>query len=269
MHIRLAEPRDIPYLVDIAVQVLNSDAELSVFLRPNRYKYPYTAREQIVIDNKLRLLNPNVILFVAETDPDDYEPYCGGANSIGRGPKGWKGEPRVTGYAAWARKGDSELAKSYTRDLSLTDRLNSALNSLQRLYLSQPLFTRQMSSAHNLALLKATDYGAKPLFKPYGEHWYLVSLTVDARFSRRGIASLLTRWGMDKAAEEGVPVCLESTVAGQKVYEKLGFHTLGWLRCGPGENGARLDNKIMVWFPESYKGVRGPMEEEEKVEVTE
>lgn len=45
-------------------------------------------------------------------------------------------------------------------------------------------------------------------------------------YRRRGAASLLLQWGIDKAEEAGVEIYLESSVAGRPLYEKFGFRVL-------------------------------------------
>ncbi|KAJ7920802.1 hypothetical protein B0H13DRAFT_1986284 [Mycena leptocephala] len=72
---------------------------------------------------------------------------------------------------------------------------------------------------------------------------------------RHGIGSLLARWGLDKAAEEHVPVFVTGEARGVDFYENaLGFQRLRstefWLDK-EGEGG--LSGAQMVWLP-VYKG---------------
>lgn len=39
----------------------------------------------------------------------------------------------------------------------------------------------------------------------------------------RGAAKMLTRWGLERAVKEGLPVYLESTINAIPLYVKLGF----------------------------------------------
>jgi len=54
----------------------------------------------------------------------------------------------------------------------------------------------------------------------------LDSLATDPKYQRRGAASMLVQWGLDKADEIGGEAYLEATDVGKQVYEKLGFVAL-------------------------------------------
>lgn len=43
----------------------------------------------------------------------------------------------------------------------------------------------------------------------------------------RGIASLLLKWGLERADRDGVPVFLAASPAGKPMYERRGFRVLG------------------------------------------
>lgn len=43
----------------------------------------------------------------------------------------------------------------------------------------------------------------------------------------RGFASLLLRWGLQKADDEGLPVFLSASPTGRVVYERRGFRVVG------------------------------------------
>ncbi|GAA5903334.1 hypothetical protein JCM5296_005665 [Sporobolomyces johnsonii] len=60
-----------------------------------------------------------------------------------------------------------------------------------------------------------------------GAHWYLAILAVLPEAQGTGVGARLTRWGMDKAKEEGVKVFLEATEVGKPLYERLGFAHVG------------------------------------------
>ncbi|KAF8150288.1 acyl-CoA N-acyltransferase, partial [Mycena galopus ATCC 62051] len=59
------------------------------------------------------------------------------------------------------------------------------------------------------------------------QHLYLAFIATHPDFRRRGAASLLCRWGMDRAAARGWPVTLFASAVGKKTYDSLGFDTLG------------------------------------------
>jgi GNAT superfamily N-acetyltransferase len=262
MHLRPAENRDIPTLVDISQQWYNGNNELSDFLRPHRGRYPATVRQQLILNIRTRLLDPLCITLVAETDPEDYDSPS--AKGIANGPNDWKGEPRVTGAATWERKGESAEAKAWMRTMGAGQRIDGVLSQAQKAYFSNRVFARQTTLAPKLAEVMAAVTAADEYFAPFPERWYLASLEVDERFARRGIGSLLVRWGMERAKGERVPVSLFATVAGERVYRKLGFEALGDFKAGPGVGGVVVVQKVMAWFPEGFEGGRGVREESEE-----
>lgn len=63
--------------------------------------------------------------------------------------------------------------------------------------------------------------------------WVLAHLALDLTFvgtdpqhERRGAATALIRWGLEKSKKEGVPAYLESTPNAAALYEKLGFRAV-------------------------------------------
>ena len=51
----------------------------------------------------------------------------------------------------------------------------------------------------------------------------LTFVGTDPQHERRGAATSLIRWGLDKCAREGIPAYLESTPNAASIYERLGF----------------------------------------------
>ena len=72
-------------------------------------------------------------------------------------------------------------------------------------------------------------------------HWLLDALGVDPSRRSRGIGSALVRWGLERAASDGVPATLE-TGRPENVgyYERLGFRVV--LEGEPAPGGPH------VWF---------------------
>ncbi|KAF4992132.1 hypothetical protein FDECE_13803 [Fusarium decemcellulare] len=58
-------------------------------------------------------------------------------------------------------------------------------------------------------------------------HYYLEIIGTKKEFMRQGAASLLIRWGLEKADAAGLPCFLEATVKGRGLYEKFGYRTVG------------------------------------------
>ncbi|CAI6333311.1 unnamed protein product [Periconia digitata] len=58
-------------------------------------------------------------------------------------------------------------------------------------------------------------------------HVYLHMLHTDPKYQKRGAASALLKWGLQRADELGLPTYLESSPIGQPLYKKHGFKDVG------------------------------------------
>ncbi|RDW71800.1 amidase signature (AS) enzyme-5 [Coleophoma crateriformis] len=68
----------------------------------------------------------------------------------------------------------------------------------------------------------------------------LTFVGVEPKHQGKGIGTLLTKWGLQKAQSENVPVYLESTIAASNVYRRLGFVVLdGFSMKVPGRGETR------------------------------
>ncbi|KAF8208634.1 hypothetical protein K438DRAFT_1754498 [Mycena galopus ATCC 62051] len=124
--------------------------------------------------------------------------------------------------------------------------------------------------AHDRAIQEARSRFPSPTTET--PSYSLDGMAIIPEFQGHGIGSLLVRWGLDKAAEERVPVFVGGETRGVEFYEKaLGFQRLratewwlddngddisreevqsgneGWKRANGGVAGAQL-----VWLPEGY-----------------
>ena len=69
-------------------------------------------------------------------------------------------------------------------------------------------------------------------------------------YRRRGAASLLLQWGIERADERAVGIYLESSVAGRPLYEKFGLRALKGLdfdMAQPGYEG--IDTHVCMLRP--------------------
>ncbi|ROW07983.1 hypothetical protein VMCG_03596 [Cytospora schulzeri] len=84
-----------------------------------------------------------------------------------------------------------------------------------------------------------------------GRPHYLLGMIVTApEYRRRGAASLLVQWGIDKADEDGVEIYLEASEAGRPMYEKFGLHTLKVMDFDMAQLGYEgIDTHICMWKP--------------------
>jgi GNAT superfamily N-acetyltransferase len=85
----------------------------------------------------------------------------------------------------------------------------------------------------------------------FPEAWLLANLVVHRDYQRQGIGTLLLKWGLDQAQAEKVPCGVESSFAGLRLYEKMGFRKLRDLRYGEKEKETMPE---MVWEPCGMKG---------------
>ncbi|KAE8371869.1 acyl-CoA N-acyltransferase [Aspergillus bertholletiae] len=77
-----------------------------------------------------------------------------------------------------------------------------------------------------------------------GKRYYYVDvLGTHPAARRKGVATMMMNWGLERARQEGVEVYLSSTQAGKLVYEKLGFE----VRSTADFDGYVQDS--MVWVP--------------------
>ncbi|KAH7191974.1 acyl-CoA N-acyltransferase [Fusarium flagelliforme] len=58
-------------------------------------------------------------------------------------------------------------------------------------------------------------------------HYHLEVICVHEEWQGKGAASLLIRWGVERADAEGLPCFLEATPKGRPIYEKYGFQMKG------------------------------------------
>ena len=84
---------------------------------------------------------------------------------------------------------------------------------------------------------------------PTNDLWLLQQLCVHPSYYRRGIGSLLLRWGKERAREEGILVGLTSSPMAEKMYKREGFWE--WKRLDGGEAG---DVPVMCWEDEGVIG---------------
>ena len=54
----------------------------------------------------------------------------------------------------------------------------------------------------------------------------LTFIGTDPQFERRGAATPLIKWGIEKSRETNIPAYLESTLNAVPLYERLGFKTM-------------------------------------------
>lgn len=72
---------------------------------------------------------------------------------------------------------------------------------------------------------------------------------MSPKFQRRGVGSLLIKHAQKLAAEENLPLTLEASIVGRKLYLKNGFKLVGEVKlCEEFSDG------LMVWEPVGMEG---------------
>jgi GNAT superfamily N-acetyltransferase len=63
----------------------------------------------------------------------------------------------------------------------------------------------------------------------------LTNLKTREPLQKHGAGTMLLKWGLDRAAEEGVPAYLEAALSAAHLYESVGFKDVGRMMvdCGP------------------------------------
>lgn len=94
------------------------------------------------------------------------------------------------------------------------------------------------------------------LHQPWDEEifvdgWQLAGLVVAVDYQRKGVGAMLTKWGLEQAQAENVPVWVQSSEVGRAVYERCGFRAFERLPLDEVEGLVLKDQGMlrMVWEP--------------------
>lgn len=79
------------------------------------------------------------------------------------------------------------------------------------------------------------------------EHWFMQKLCVEPQFRRQGIATILLKWGQDRAREENLFIYLMASAEGMAFYLNAGFVLAA--TCVMVEPDDTMP--VLVWRPES------------------
>jgi ribosomal protein S18 acetylase RimI-like enzyme len=220
--------RDLPRTATISAEAFKNDGFFN-YICPGLHEYPDDFRAFFLRSQRKRMSQKGFVIYVAETEDSD--------------PEGQK----VVGAAFWERFGKSKAAKSWQRPNS--GPVKALERSLQ--YLEDRYFTLfigdRSADKKRIAEFFASLEDSFPE-EAFKEYWQLQVLIVDPLYQGRGVGSMLTKWGLERAREERCCATLEASVPGLPMYKKLGFQVTKIVPGDPDKGSEPVP--IMVWQPE-------------------
>ena len=195
MHLRPALPTDEPSMAAICTRAFFNDDLFGRVIHPQRTTYPDDV--QIFWHEWLRRdwASPRSRVFVAvEVDENQQE--------------------RIIGVAIWERQGDDAGAQRVLENF--TDPGSWPVLKTTR--------NRALDPSRKTILQDSEPYMKHHWAGPRAINWYLVLCCVDPEFQGRGCGRLLTRWGLERALEEGIRASVIATEGSSEFYLKCGFN---------------------------------------------
>ncbi|KAF2646088.1 acyl-CoA N-acyltransferase [Massarina eburnea CBS 473.64] len=228
MHIRPITRDDLPAIIAISVEAFGDD-ELNSWIFPHRKEYPGDFRKFLTTRLRQREAGLGQHGFVAVTEEGDAD---------------WKGKCEVVGYAYFVRYGEDEGARKWKVE-PWSNKLERKLLEWEAWY-DSTFIDRAMDPKRVLGFFKLLDWTQWDTLK---SRWHVSILGVSPKYQRRGIGHMLVQQGQKMAAEDGLPLTLESSAAGRRLYFRGGFKNVG-----EREVYAGYIDLLMVWEPEALRG---------------
>ncbi|KAK4445560.1 acyl-n-acyltransferase [Podospora aff. communis PSN243] len=260
---RRALPRDVP---SIATILASAPDDGSVYQYPTYFEHPeewkQLHREWLGPD----MYNPTHLMRVAvvRQEGSEDETIVGFSSWGKRVPDGHSGKTKAGNiWESWGEVID--LTPPAAAEPTQESKLDTS-KAMEYEEMHHDAVRRNLAKQESLSPTQST-----PCYQ-------LTGLSIRPEYQGYGIASLLVRWGLERAAEEGLPVFTAGETQGVDFYEKaLGFHKIKgseyWLdeegrdisdeevasgnEAWKSENGG-VSGAEMVWCPKGYKlEVRG------------
>ncbi|KAL0941495.1 GNAT family [Colletotrichum truncatum] len=214
MHVRAITRADIPNVTDVSDAAF-INAELNVWLYPHRQEYPECWRSRINRMLHSSLVKPGVYGFVCVTDDED--------------PADWPRD-QIIGYSWWEYNGpaDDPLSSKWRQNNSgISNAVERTLMDWHSRYVNFFQLDKSVSRERQAAFYREGAERGNP-FAPLKSFWNLIVLGVHPDWQGRGAGKKLMRWGLDRSAEDKVPIILIASTPGQRMYTRMGFDIVDW-----------------------------------------
>ncbi|OGM50915.1 acetyltransferase [Aspergillus bombycis] len=143
-----------------------------------------------------------------------------------------KNEPAIVGFALWSLPAPASDADP-TTGAEIEEELEDGFSPPWPESCDEDFCERFFGKNHERQVAVMGDK----------RYYYVDILGTHPAARRRGVATMLMNWGLERAKEESLEVYLSATQAGRLVYEKLGFEV---------RSTGELDGYVqdsMVWVP--------------------
>ncbi|APA10127.1 hypothetical protein sscle_06g048970 [Sclerotinia sclerotiorum 1980 UF-70] len=204
MHLRPLTRDDLPYIADIVSEAYRDDPLQKIFFPPKAVENGSRRRKSMLRIRK-RFVEANTRCIVSVSDEND---------------EFWSGKPEFLGFSNWTRVGKSEAATKWQTD-GLFAKLERTLITTEMWY-TENFLDRDLpwDKIHHVRNLTAGIFGSIP------DYLELAGLAVRPEFHRRGIGGMMLKYGIDLAQEEQVPILLQASPVGTRLYTKFGFQEI-------------------------------------------
>ncbi|KAJ4356686.1 uncharacterized protein N0V89_004722 [Didymosphaeria variabile] len=228
MRVRPVTREDLPEIFEITHKALEKD-EFFGWLNPGRDKYPGDHRRDQRLHLRARFVSLGQHGYVVATE---------------KGDRDWSGKSEVAGFVFLIRKGTDEASKKWRTD-TLFNRFERKLLEWEMWYDSK--FLNRAEDPKRLAeYIKMEPWNSFNVLDP---RWHMGLICVSPKFQRRGVGSMLVQHSQRLAADDKLPLTLEASIVGRKLYLKSGFKLVGEAKlCEEFTDG------LMVWEPVGMEG---------------
>lgn len=208
------------------------DTAFTEFLSPGRRQYPQDYIRGFNQRISSRLLEANNRSFVAVTVDEPDVPVA---------------------YMQCERRGDDEGAKEVVREkksiwLSICEVVYKAWVKYSTMIWPD---RSGMNEADMAFFIQATEGEEQKHWEgrpDRANRWYCRSMVVSQEFQRRGVGRALMNEVVSRAEEQGVPIQLEASPEGEKLYKSIGFELLDRFMNPFGES-EKNEGGVMIWHP--------------------